>query len=155
LGDPRLSSTRATFATNGIIDREHGMLHVTPIIQAFAGAPEPYTVHGMTIIFNGEQPGANTLRSFSDANVRLQAKSLQNPPSIEYRVQLLSQEPKELSVPDAEPQAQPEQNRAPGTSTVQRAGIDWGLWIPLLIAAAAAAVLVYFVMLRLTAKPPR
>lgn len=154
-GDARLTATRATFATNGIIDRDKGLLHLTPIVQAFAGAPAPYTVHGLTILFNGEQPTSNTLRSFSNAMVRLQAMALQSPPSIEYRVQLLSQDPADLVVPDSAQEAPPEQNPGPRASTVQREGVDWGLWIPLILAAGAAAVLVYFVMLRMTGKPAR
>src|SRR5579871_4178584 len=49
IGDIR--STRATFATDGVIDPAHGVLRIEPIIQAFAGAPAPNTVHGLTILF--------------------------------------------------------------------------------------------------------
>ncbi|HTQ08936.1 MAG TPA: hypothetical protein VMI31_02580, partial [Fimbriimonadaceae bacterium] len=95
-----LSPTRATFATNGVIERDKGILRIAPIIQAFAGAPEPYTVHGITILFNGETPMAHVLESYNTPDVRLAAVALQNPSVVEYRVQLISQDPEALNVPD-------------------------------------------------------
>jgi hypothetical protein len=151
-GDRKLTFTKATFATDGIIDRERGILHVTPIIQAFAGAPAPYTVSGMQIIFSGETAGPKTLKSYSSPGVRLQAKENASPPMVEYRIQLLSQNPADLIVPD---ESVPEQNAPKIASTVQRSGFDWGLWIPLLFAAAAASILVYFLIVRAAAKPRR
>ncbi len=151
-GNPRLTSTRATFATDGVIDRKQGILRISPIIEAFAGAPEPYTVNGLSILFNGEQPTTNTLRTYNGPGVRLQAIALEAPTLIEYRVQLLSQDPKQVAVPDA-PIPQTEQKTQSTASTVQQNGVDWSLWIPLFAAAAAAGTLVYFLMLRASGKP--
>jgi hypothetical protein len=151
-GESKITSTRATFATNGVIDREHGILRIAPIVQGFAGAPAPYTVHGMTIMFNGEQPSPNVLRSYSTADIRLQAIANVNPPVVEYRIQLLSQDPHELDVPDSTPA---EQNGTPISSTVQQNGVDWSLWIALFAAAVAASVLAYFMLIRSSAKPRR
>jgi hypothetical protein len=151
-GEPGLYSTRATFATNGIIDREKGTLRIGPIVQAFAGAPAPFTVHGMMILFNGEQPTPNVLRTYRTPGIRLQAVALQNPPQVEYRVQLLSQDPKLLQIPET---PEPEQKPLPSASIVQRNGVDWLTWVALLAGAGAAGFLVYFLMLRLTAKPGR
>lgn len=148
-GDPKLASARATFATNGIIDRDKGTLRVSPIIQAFAGAPEPYAVHGMMILFNGERPTPNVLRSFATPGVRLQAVADVDQPSIEYRIQLLSQDPALLDVPDT---ARTEQKTPPIASTEQRNGVDWSLWIALFVAAIATGVLVYYLMMRASAK---
>jgi hypothetical protein len=152
-GDPRLTSTRATFATNGIIDREQGILRIEPIIKAFAGAPRPYTVHGLLVLFNGEQPTTHVLKSYMTPGVRLQGASLENPPAVEYRIQLLSQDPKLLEVPDTG--VPPEQNQPQTASTVQQTGFDWLLWISLSAAAIASSILVYFFMLRATTKPRR
>ncbi|HVT13503.1 MAG TPA: hypothetical protein VHE55_14660 [Fimbriimonadaceae bacterium] len=151
-GSPRLTSTRATFATDGVIDRARGVLRVSPIIQAFAGAPEPYTINGISILFNGENPTPNTLRTYNGPGVRLQAIAMENPALIEYRVQLLSQDPKEVAVPDV-PEPQSEQKARPTASTVQQNGVDWSLWIPLCVGAVAAGTLVYFLMLRASGKP--
>jgi hypothetical protein len=151
-GDPSLGATKATFATDGIIDRDKAILHVTPIIQAFAGAPGPNTVHALTVMFQGEVASPSVLRSYSTAGIRLQAIANENPPAVEYRVQLLSQDPQMLSVPDIRA---PEQNAKPTASIVRQNGVDWSLWIALIAAAVAAAVLMYFVMLRLAAKPRR
>ena len=151
-GDPKLTSTRATFATDGVINREKGTLRIEPIIQAFAGAPSPYTVHGITILFNGEQPTDRVLRNFRGPGLRLQATALENPPVIEYRIQLLSQDPNQLKIPSTEPV---EQNRPQTASTVQQNGVDWSLWIPLFTAAVAAGILVYFLMVRASTKPRR
>lgn len=151
-GDQRLKTTKATFAVNGIIDREKGTLRITPIVQAFVGAPAPYTVHGITILFNGEVPTSGVLRSYSTPGIRLQAVADQSPTVIEYRIQLLTQDPKELELPDT---TTPEQKPPPTPSTVQQSGVDWTLWIALIAAAAAVGILVYFLMLRASAKPSR
>ncbi len=151
--NPGLASTRATFATNGVIDREKGVLRVGPIIQGFAGAPEPYTVHGMMILFNGERPSPSVLHSYNTAGLRLQAIALDKPPAVEYRVQLLSQDAKLLAVPDF-PRAS-EQKPPQSASLEQHKGFDWLLWIPLGTAALAAGILVYFLTLNATTKTRR
>jgi len=148
-----ITGTRATFGTNGVIQRDKGVLRISPIIQAFAGAPEPYTVHGLTILFNGERPGASALRSYSNENVRLEAIALTNPPVVEYRVQLISQDPTALAVPDS---SEPlEQKTKPTASTERQGGVDWSVWIALGVAAVAAGVLVYFFTLYVSTKPNR
>lgn len=152
-GDPNRSATKASFATDGIIDREHGILRIEPIIKAFAAAPAPFTVHGLMISFNGESSGPSILKSFSSPGLRVQAIADQNPPAIEYRVQLLSQDRSQLNLPEPPPAPTPEQRGVADTSTDRREGVSWILWLALILGAAAAAVLVYFITMRATAKP--
>lgn len=149
-GDPRLATTKASFATNGIIDQQKGTLNIEPILRAFAGAPEPHTIDGITIMFNGVKATPNMLRTFTNTAVKLQAIANENPPVVEYRVQLLSQDPDAILVPSGAPT---EQKPPPVASTVQQKGVDWTLWIALLVGAAAAGILVYFLMLRTSTKP--
>lgn len=151
-GADNITSTRALFATNGVIDTESGTLRIEPIVKAFAGAPEPHVVHGITILFNGLEAQPQMLRSLNTAGLRLQAVANVDPPVLEYHIQLLSQNPDDLDIPDA---AQPEQNPPPSASSVQQKGVDWTLWLSLLAGAVAAGILVYFLMLRASAKPGR
>lgn len=150
-GDPKLAFTKATFATNGFIDQKSHVLRLEPIAKAFAGAPAPHTIHVLAVTFNGEAVGPATLKSFTSDSVRVEATANQNPPVVDYRIQLLTQNPEAIRIPD---RAQAEQKPAADASTV-RGGMDWGLWIILIAAAAAAALLVYFFTLRATAKPRR
>jgi hypothetical protein len=149
-GDSKVTTTRATFGTAGIINLEQGIVNLEPILQAFAGASEPNTVDGITIMFNEMKATPHMLRSFSSTAVRLQAISNENPPVVEYRVQLLSQDPAAIKVPSS---AESEQKAPPVASTVQQKGVDWTLWIALIGGAVAAATLVYFLMLRTSTKP--
>lgn len=150
-GDPKLAFTKATFATNGFIDQKNHILRLEPIAKAFAGAPSPYTVHGIAVTFNGEAVGAATLRSFASDAVKVEATFNRNPPVVDYRIQLLTQTPEAIHIPD---RAQAEQKAAADASSV-RGGWDWRLWIILIAAAGAAALLVYYFTLRATARPRR
>lgn len=150
--DASLTSTTATFATDGIVDTAKGTLRLEPIVKAFAGAPEPHTVDGITILFNGIAATPQMLRKLDTAAIRLDAIANENPPVVEYRIQLLSQDPDALQLPDV---AEPEQNRDLTASTQQQNGVDWTLWVTLLLGAVAAGILVYFLMLKASARPGR
>lgn len=136
--------TKCTFGTNGLVDKQTGKLRLTPILQALVGAPEPFTVKGLIIIFQGVTPTTDTLKEFGSPGVRLVANATGNPPQIEYRVDILSQNPDEVTVPDGVR----EQKLPPTPSTVQHKGFDWSLWLPILAAALAASFIVYFLLLR-------
>jgi hypothetical protein len=137
-GDPKMTFVRASCAMDGLIDRKNQILHVGAIVKAFAGAPEPYTVDGINIEWYGPKGGG----------VRAQAQYTPNPPIIEYRIELLSQDPNAVDVPDV---AEPKPVKSPSGST--RTGVDWSLWGLLAGAAVAAGALVYSLLLRSGSKP--
>ncbi len=150
--DPRMVFSKASFAIDGIIDRQAGILHLEPIIKAFAGATAPMTVKAISVIFNGEAPTRQTLRSFQNQDMRVDATVNKRPAMIEYRVQLLTQDPNALSVPDASPT---EPVTVIPSTPQSRSGAKWIMWIALALAAVAAGVLVYFLLLRSAPKPRR
>lgn len=144
---------KATFAIDGIIDRTKSALRIQPIVRAFAGAPEPHTIKGISIMFDGEQATSKTLRRLeNDPNVELQAIAIRQPLGLEYRVKLISQDPAAITVPDSLDDS-PGKN---GASPQAKNGVDWTLWSLLGVAALAVGALVYFVLLRLATKqrPP-
>ncbi len=137
--------TKCSFGTDGLVNRTTGQIRLTPLVQAFAGAPSPYTVEQMIIIVQGMQPTGNTLREFGSKAVRVQTNSTPSPPQIEYRVALLSQDPADLVIPD---ERTPEQKTPANTSTQRQKGLDWTMWVAIFTAALAAAFIVYFLLLR-------
>ena len=144
--DSRLTFTRAFFGINGLIDRANGVLHVEPLAKAFAGAPKPNTVDVLMIQFEGEKPGENTLRVYEPktGEVRVQGMSAANALGVEYRVQLLTQDPDKISIPD--------DRRTPPrqivTAPAPKSGPDWVLYAVIVVAALAVGALVYSLLLR-------
>jgi hypothetical protein len=145
--DANLRFARAFFAVNGLIDRASGVLRVEPLAKAFAGAPDPYTIDVLMIRFEGERPTQNTLQGYypETGELRLQALASSRELGVEYRVQLLTQDPEKIRIPDdrrrpvapkAVPPAKPP------------AGPDWVLIGVLAAAALAVGALVYSLLLR-------
>ncbi len=103
-GDPKLRFLKASFATDNLIDRANSVLRLEPIVRAFAGAPAPYTVQGMSVSFVGEKPNRATVGKFSFPEVvsvvGTTANSSFGPQGIEYRVTLLSQDPARIHIPE-------------------------------------------------------
>jgi hypothetical protein len=100
-GDPNMAALKATFGVKGIIDREKGRLRIAPIIRAFAGAPEPYTVKGITLLFLNETPSDRTIRQYHSSSLNAEAIFTDQPPmGIEYRIELLTQDPTKIEFPE-------------------------------------------------------
>lgn len=140
-----VSFLRAEFATDGLIDRSKGIVRLGPLVKAFAGAPEPYTVHGMKIAFEGERTTKKMLRDFPLAGVvEVQGRASVTPPGIEYQVKLISQEPALIEIPD---EYAPPANQKPASipssspSPIMLVGL-------FLLAGVALGALVYLALLK-------
>lgn len=136
--------TKCSFGSTGLIDRTTGKVRLSPIVQGLAGAPDPYTVKGIIIIFQGVVPIGETLREFESKGVRVIANSIANPPQIEYRVELRSQNPDEVSIPDEKKEQKPVAN----SSSQRQKGLDLMLWGAIVVAALAASFIVYTLLIR-------
>ncbi len=144
---PNSRFTKATFAIDGIIDRKLGSIRLNPFARAFAGAPIPWTIHGLEFGFHGEVPTNRMVRRWQSEAVvvdgRYQDSKDPNLAGIEFRVALLSQDPAKLDIPE------------PGDSakTVSKPkalspGTDWTALSVLIIAALACGALVYSLLIR-------
>jgi len=140
--DPNGGLLKASFAIDGLIDGSTHTFHLTPVVKAMMGAPDPYRIDGMSVIFEGIAPNAQTLQRFSSDYVKLEANASPEI-GIEYRVQLLTQDPSKLDIPEGKekPEAAPPPAPAPKR-------VDWTLWITIAIAALATGALVYSLVLR-------
>jgi len=137
---------RASFATNGIISND-GKLNIQPILRAFAGAPPPYTVKGLTLEFDNVAPSATTIQRYSLPEIlNAEGRFTNNGPlrGIEYRVQLLSQDSNKIEFPNRYSQAKPK----PKIVTPSAKNDRMPLMILFIVAGIAAGALVYFAMLR-------
>ena len=142
--DPNMQFLKAKFAVNGLIDRNNGVLNLEPILKAFVGAPKPFELKALKIIFSGETPNKKTVQAFAIPSVLIaQAKASTEPKGIEYTVQLLSQDASLITFPtDVNAAAQ---ILAPKTSPKSNLVLIISL---LAVAATAGGVLVYLALLR-------
>jgi hypothetical protein len=137
----------ATFAVDGFMDSRTGEVNLQPLVRAFAGADAPHTVKGMTVILDSFRPTADTLQTFSSEAVKVQGKIGDEGTGIEYRVQLLSQNPEEIVI---DPTQKPVQKPVEAPVEPDRPTWIWGL---VGLGGVAAGVLVYFLVSKRTAKP--
>lgn len=134
---------KATFAVDGLIDRRQGELRISPILQAFAGVPAPFTVTGISLVFDGERPGPNTISVIETQGLRGEARVMPGDSGLEYRFELKSQNPEMLVVPDRRPE--PTEAAKP---SVGRSGLPVWVWIAIVAAGVGAGLLVYLALLR-------
>lgn len=139
----RLRFLSVSFATDHLIERSAGILRLEPIVRAFADANSPRPVKGLSIIFDAEVPNEKIVRTYSSDTVAVEGRATQNPPGIEYRVLLKSQDPAQIRIPEnakepAEISPTPRTNR-PSTTVLIALGA---------LAAIAAGALVYLALLR-------
>jgi hypothetical protein len=139
------SFLQADFATDGLIDRAKGIVRLEPIAKAFAGAPEPYTVRGIKVAFEGERTNKKMLRSYPLKDVlEVQGRASTQPAGIEYQIKLISQDKAQIHIPE-EYQNPANQQAAKGTSTSGNQGLLIGLFA---VAGVALGALVYLLLLR-------
>ncbi len=144
-----ISFLKATFATDNIIDRAAGELHLDRVIKPFLGAPEPYVISSFLVTFEGEVPNARTLRLYSTEKVLVSGTASLMPRGVEYKVLAKTQNPEDILIPTegkpAEaPLEKPEENLAPAFP-----------FAALLLLAAGSLILgalVYFLSVRSAGK---
>jgi hypothetical protein len=138
----RIRFLKARFATDNLIDRKESVLWLEPIVKAFLGAPEPYTVTSLMVTFDGEKPvPGKTLQDFASRGVELTAHSFEAPRAVEYRIALLSQDPSQVSIPRAH-----EGKMAREPSAAVTSGPEPVVIALLALAGLAGGALVYFLV---------
>lgn len=138
------TAVKGMCAVDGLIDRKTGHLGVAAVAQAFAGAPAPYTVHRLLVSFDGERTGPKTIQRFSNRDLAFTGRIVGS--SIEYNVELKSQDPKRLVVHEgggAAPRVLP-----------SRGGFDPLTYVLGAVAVAAAGALVYCLLVLLGRRNP-
>lgn len=148
---PELKFLKARFAVNGLIERSTGELRLEPIIKAFAGAPAPYTLEGITILFDGESPTENTIRRYdvpgaflSEAQI-VSSPSESGAPGIEYTIKYLSQDPNKMVYPSK--RVEPKSAETASQPAGQLPGY---VWIAIIVAGLSAGALVYLALAKRT-----
>lgn len=142
---------KAQFATDGLIDRQAGTLNLQALTRAFAGAPSPFTINAIKLIFDGETPTAATIRTFANDSVGVDGEFVQSPPSLEYTILLRTQDPTAITIPVRHNPAPP-----PAPAPAPAIGPPMNLLIGLVVlASVAAGALVYFLLSGSGARRPR
>jgi hypothetical protein len=143
VNQPNLRFLKATFAVVGLTDMQGGV-NLTPLLQAFAGAPAPNTVKGMMVVLDDFVPvPKKTLRNFKSPAVVIQGRVDENPPAVQYDIQLLTQNPSEINV-----QAEPEKAENSPVPAPSRKAPSTILWLLIVLAGLSVGGLVYFFISR-------
>ena len=153
-----ISFVKASFATDGIIDRAQKRLNLQAVVRAFVGGPEPHALKSFLVSFAGEVPQADrTLREFSSDAVVVKATINESPAGIDYRVLALTEDPSKVTIPDHfTPPEKPAEGKQGGVVTAPDP-VVLGL---IGVGGLAAGALVYFAFAgrkgpRRQAGPPR
>ncbi len=141
--NPSLTFLKASFATDGIIDRKSGVLRLEPILRAFAGGAEPHGLNAFAIVFNGETVNSNTIRRLVNDSLSAEARADSSPPVIEYRVVLRTRVPEQIEFAE-----KPAEQIDASSASVPQAGVSIVTYVAIGIAGLAAGALVYFALLR-------
>jgi len=140
-----VSFVRAEFAVNGLIERDLGIVRLQPLVRAFCGAPEPHTVRGLKIAFEGERPTGKMHQRLTIADVlALEGRASVSPPGIEYQIRLDAQDPSKILIPD-EYAAKSNQTPVESPSTAPSRSLLIGLFV---LAGLGVGALVYLAILR-------
>jgi hypothetical protein len=143
LGNAAMALPKASFAVDGLIDNNTGEMRIAPIVRALCGAPEPYTIRDLSIIFTSQAPNQTSIQRFRSAALELQSTAYSGGFGLEYRVRLLTQDPAQIDLPEGGPEAvRPVANRPENRPPVQ---LLWGL---VALASVATGALVYSLLLR-------
>lgn len=142
---------KAVFGVPGLLDVRQKMVRLAPIVKAFAGAPRPYTITGLDIIFEGITLPAKTPTRFDSPTgaVSYEVQSGASMGGAEYRVELLTQDPAKIDIPEPGQAATP----VAITPSSPVKGFDWTLTLLVLVAAIAVGALVYSVLIRPRPRP--
>ena len=137
-----LKFLQASFATAGLADGQ-GNANLTPLVQAFAGVPAPFTIKGMEVFYQGFDPPIKSPKNFTSSSVVVSGREGSDADGVEYSIQLLSQNPSELLVMSKAPAVEPRTNPASKQNSNPIV-----LWCLILIAGVAAGALVYFFLVK-------
>jgi len=140
--DPKFKFAKASFATDGIIDREKGTVRLNSIVQGILGVASKQAIKSFLITLEGEAPvDRQTLQSFASDTVVLRAHASQSPKGIEYRILALTEDATKLDIPDryVEDVAKPAVKKP-----VKSEGVSWLPLALVVVAGIAGGALVYF-----------
>lgn len=143
LGTQSVGLQRAEFATDFLVNRESGEINFEALIHPFLGVPEPATVTSFLVQFSGEKASFTTLQKMANDAVKIMGVSMNNPSGLEYRIKVLSQDPKLVRIPRSvtEPVGK--------TQPVQvQSGPNFIVFLLLGVGVLAAGALVYSLLLR-------
>lgn len=148
-GKPEMRFLRASFAVDGLIERNPLRLRLTPIVRGLlrpGSAPPPMV---LSVIFQGESPDDRTIRRFEASSVRVEGLFHGDPKAIEYRIQVKRGQPEEISIPDRVPEPRRPEPAQPSDLPRRRL---WVLLSSVVLAGVGVGALVYSAVLR---KHPR
>jgi len=146
--NPKQQFTKASFATNNLIDEESGRVRLEPIAKAVAGGPGPHTIEAFIVSFEGLRPTERTLKTYGSATVVLSGRAIPPPfGGLEYRIALLGQNPDKITIPDEHKESALKPAKSAAAPPPQAENRTLRI-VLIAVAALAAGALVYFLLAR-------
>jgi hypothetical protein len=136
-GNPNLRVVTASGAVDGLTN-DRGGVAFPSLVSAFGPNPK---VEGLALILEGFRVGPDTLRSYQGKGFALEGRVFEEPPLVEYRIRILSRDPKDWTLATA---PAPSQTKPSGGERDDR-NLLLGL---LALAGVGAGALVYSLVLR-------
>ena len=131
----------ATFATDRLMDQAAGTLELDAFAKAFAGAPEPYTINIIGVMYENFSPSkAVTVAEWADKGAEVSSAFDNNLKVVEYRIKLNTQDPSKISIPGTLTEST---NRQESPSNK---GLNPWVIVGILCGAVIIGVSVYFAM---------
>jgi hypothetical protein len=139
---------RAVFSCPGIIDRERSATNFDALVKGFLGSASPM-VSSFLIQLDGESVGKNTLRRYVSDMVLMEGNAVNDPKGIEYRVEVLTQDTRQLKIPSSLTDLPKSQREAESAGKSLHPAIAPTLILGFILAGA----LVYFALLKPGSSP--
>lgn len=136
-----LDFIKATFAVDGFMSQDK--IRLGALAAAFAGGQGPGRVDALDVVLSGISANSQLIAAYDGPDpkspaVTVLAKAFSNPPGLEYRIILHSQDPAQIIIPDNADQAASVQKTASGSR------VSLPVLIGLVLAACVAAGIVVY-----------
>lgn len=148
--DPKIKFAKASFATDGIIDRDKGEVKLAKLVRNFLGAPSEWRLSSFLVTLDGEVPvEKQTLKEFSSDAVVLRANVSHSPRGIEYRILALTQDPEKFDIPVRHKEPVVKEQKPPSDPS------SLPSWVPIALVAVAGLAAGLLVYSALSGRSPR
>ncbi len=133
---------KAKFGTLGIIDTVTNTFNLEPLMKGLSYPKGGSPIRSVHIIFQNTKPNQKTLRTYASDAVVLAAQIGIDPPSVEYRVRRLTDDPEAIKIPR---EWKPESSEPNSAKSRQESKPTLLIVLLLIFGSIAIGALVYFV----------
>lgn len=137
---------KASFATSGLINRSNGEFNLQAVARALGAGADGLA--SFVVSLPGESPNSGTIRTYANTSAAIAGKFIQQPPTMEYRIRLFTNDPAKIIIPaNLQSVTKP---KVPEPASTKRT--NWPLFAIIGMCSVGVGLLVYCRLLA-TSKP--